>query len=182
MGKRYDTLNDKHRAFIEAQPLFFVATAPPDGHINLSPKGLDSLRVLDANRILWLNLTGSGNETAAHLRESPRMTLMFCAFQGDPLILRVFGQARAIHADDADWEAARQHFGDLPGARQIIELEIELVQSSCGFGVPLMDVVGQREMLPAWADKKGEDGLRDYWRERNAVSLDGRPTGITDSN
>ena len=182
MGKRYDQITDKHRAFIEAQPLFFVATAPPDGHINLSPKGLDSLRVLGPNRIVWLNLTGSGNETAAHLRETPRMTLMFCAFQGDPLIYRVFGNARAIHAGDPDWPELRALFGDLPGARQIIDLDIELTQSSCGFGVPLMELAGQRDMLPAWADKKGESGIRDYWRDRNAVSLDGRPTGLGESD
>lgn len=182
MGKRYDAITDKHRAFIEAQALFFVATAPPDGHINLSPKGLDSLRVLGPKRIVWLNFTGSGNETAAHLRETPRMTLMFCAFNGDPLIYRVFGKARAIHQGDPDWDALRSLFSDIPGARQIIDLDIELTQSSCGFGVPLMDLVGQREMLPDWADKKGEDGLRSYWRERNALSIDGRPTGMGDDD
>ena len=182
MGQQYTALNDKLTDFISAQKIFFVGTAAHSGSVNVSPKGMDSLRVLGPNRVLWLNVTGSGNETAAHLLDTPRMTLMFCAFNGDPLIYRVFGKARAIHEGDSNWAELRSLFGDIPGARQIIDLDIELTQSSCGFGVPLMDLVGQRDMLPAWADKKGEDGLRSYWRERNALSIDGRPTGMGDDD
>ncbi len=176
MGKRYTEISAKHQAFIQAQKLFFVATAAADGRINLSPKGSDSLRILNANRVLWLNLTGSGNETAAHLLESERMTLMFCAFEGDPLILRLYGQARAIHPDEPDWGELAKHFPDWLGARQIIDLHVELVQSSCGFGVPLFDYQGERGMMEAWAEKKGESGIQEYWRTRNHVSLDGLPT------
>ncbi|MEA3278242.1 MAG: pyridoxamine 5'-phosphate oxidase family protein [Pseudomonadota bacterium] len=178
MGSRCQALESKHRAFIEAQPVFFVATAAREGHINLSPKGLDSLRVLDEGRVAWLNLTGSGNETAAHLRESPRMTLMFCAFSGDPLILRVYGSAHAVHPVDPQWEDLIALFPPLPGARQVILLDIELVQTSCGFAVPVMEYAEQRAVLVDWARKKGEAGIRRYWAEKNAVSLDGLPTGL----
>lgn len=175
MGARFRELDAKHRAFIEAQPVFFVATAAREGRVNLSPKGLDTLRVSDARRIAWLNLTGSGNETAAHLQESPRMTLMFCAFSGSPLILRIYGRARMIHHTDPDWGEWIAPFPPLPGARQIVLLDIELVQTSCGFGVPLMEYVGPRPTLEQWAEKKGEAGIRRYWTEKNAVSLDGLP-------
>lgn len=178
MGNRYDQLQPNHRAFIEAQTVFFVATAGREGHINLSPKGLDTLRVLDERRIAWLNLTGSGNETAAHLRLAPRMTLMFCAFTGKPLILRAYGSARAVHCTDPQWETLATLFPATPGARQVILMDIELVQTSCGFGVPLMDFVEHRSTLVDWASKKGEAGIRRYWAEKNAVSLDGLPTGV----
>ena len=173
MGDCFPGLESKHRAFIESQPVFFVATAAREGRINLSPKGLDTLRVLDAWRIAWLNLTGSGNETAAHLQGSPRMTLMFCAFSGPPLILRVYGDARVVHRSDAAWDEWAARFPPLPGARQILLLDIERVQTSCGFGVPLMDYVGPRPTLVQWAEKKGGEGIRRYWAEKNAVSLDG---------
>ena len=173
MGTRFSGLEPKHCAFIESQPMFFVATAAREGRINLSPKGLDTLRVLDARRIAWLNLTGSGNESAAHLQESPRMTLMFCAFSGPPLILRVYGSARVVHRSAVAWDEWAARFPPLPGARQVIVLDIERVQTSCGFGVPLMDYVGPRPTLVQWAEKKGEEGIRRYWAEKNAVSLDG---------
>jgi len=181
MARQYPDIPDHLKRFIEAQPLFFVATATADGHINLSPKGLDSLRVLDARRVLWLNLTGSGNETAAHLRRDPRMTLLFCAFEGDPMILRLYGRARAVHQGDEEWVALYSHFDPTPGARQVIDLQVDLVQTSCGMGVPLMEYRGQRPHLPRWAEHKGEEGLREYWREKNRISLDGLPTGIDDS-
>lgn len=168
------------QAFIKRQPLFFVATAAPEGRVNVSPKGLDSLRVLDANRIVWLNLSGSGNETAAHLRESPRMTLMFCAFDGDPMILRVYGAARALHPGDEGWPALATLFPPMAGSRQIFDLAIDLVQTSCGTGVPEMRVVrprGERELLPFYAEM-GEDGVRDYWARKNRLSIDGKPTGL----
>lgn len=178
MSKKYQEIEEKHRNFIEAQKMFFVATAAPDGLINLSPKGLDSLRVMDKNRIIWLNLTGSGNETAAHLLENPRMTLMFCAFEDNPLILRLYGQAKAYHPRDEAWNELIGHFPALSGARQIFDLKIELVQTSCGFAVPLYEYQGQRQILLDWADKKGEEGVQEYWQEKNQLSLDGKSTGI----
>ena len=173
-------LNGTLRAFIEAQQMFFVATAAPDGRVNLSPKGLDSLRILSDTRIVWLSLSGSGNETAAHLRESPRMTLMFCAMQGDPLILRTYGTAQAIHNGDPDWDEHIARFPTMAGSRQIFDMTIDLIQTSCGTGVPFFEYAGQRgdaELLPFYADM-GEDGVRDYWQRKNKLSIDGRPTGI----
>ncbi len=173
-------LNTTLKAFIAAQPLFFVATAAPDGRVNLSPKGLDSLRVLSDTKIIWLNLSGSGNETASHLREHPRMTLMFCAFEGDARILRVYGKAKATHPGELDWADLLHHFPAMAGSRQVFELEIDLVQTSCGTGVPLMQFSAQRgptELLPFYEDL-GADGVRAYWNRKNAVSLDGKKTGI----
>jgi hypothetical protein len=178
MARQYSEIPDRLKRFIEAQPLFFVATAAPEGRVNLSPKGLDTLRILDAGRLLWLNLTGSGNETAAHLLRDPRMTLMFCAFEGDPLILRLYGRARVVHQSDEEWVALYSRFDPTPGARQLIDMQVELVQTSCGMGVPLMEYRGQRPELVDWARNKGDDGLRDYWREKNLVSIDGLPSGI----
>lgn len=165
--------------FIRKQPLFFVATAAPQGRVNLSPKGLDSLRVLDTHRILWISLSGSGNETAAHLREAARTTLMFCAFEGDARILRVYGQARAIHPRDKDWAWATGHFAAMAGARQVFDLTVERVQLSCGTGVPVMTFVKQRgpeELLPFYAEM-GEEGVRAYWARKNRLSIDGKETG-----
>lgn len=179
MAKFTDAINDDHAAFIRAQPMFFVATAPTDGRINLSPKGLDgSFAVLGPNRVAFLNLTGSGNETAAHLLQDDRITIMFCAFSGQPKILRLYGTARAVHARDAEWDELRALFPAYPAARQVVVMEVGSVNSSCGFGVPLMDVAGQRTMLPEWAERKGPDGIARYQSERNAVSFDGAPTGI----
>ncbi|MGY8628067.1 pyridoxamine 5'-phosphate oxidase family protein [Chromobacterium violaceum] len=182
MGQRYQELQDSHRVFIAGQKLFFVATAMPDGHVNLSPKGMDSLRVLGPNRVAWLNVTGSGNETASHIERSSRMTLMFCAFEGKPLILRLYGQARAVHQGDADWDSCYGLFHPLPGARQIFLLDVELAQASCGMAVPYYQYQGEREQLNDWARAKGERGIRDYWRNRNGVSLDGLPTGIVEKS
>ena len=178
MGQRFNRIGDKHRTFIEAQKLFFVATAARDGHVNVSPKGLDSLRVLDEQTVVWLNGTGSGNETAAHLLDTPRMTLMFCAFEGNPLILRLYGEAVVYHPRDAEWDAYIGLFAPLASARQVFKLHIELVQTSCGFGVPLFDYEGDRELMHTWAARKGEDGIEAYWGEKNQLSLDGQPTRI----
>lgn len=166
--------------FIQAQPMFFVATAAPSGRVNLSPKGLDSLRVLDSRRILWLSLSGSGNETAAHLREDPRMTLMFCAFEGEARILRVYGVVRAIHPRDPDWGWASGHFSAMAGARQVFDFSVELAQISCGTGVPVMQFVRQRgpdELIPFY-EELGEEGVRAYWAGKNRLSIDGKETGI----
>ena len=177
VGKK---LNGTLRKFIERQPMFFVATAAPDGRVNVSPKGLDTLRIVDDNRIVWLNLSGSGNETAAHVRELNRMTLMFCAFQGDAMILRVYGQAAVVHPRDPQWEKLAADFPALAGSRQIFDLTIDLVQTSCGTGVPVMDFVADRadtELVPFY-DEMGPDGVEAYWRRKNVLSVDGRPTGI----
>jgi hypothetical protein len=173
-------LNGTLRDFIERQPMFFVATAGTDTRVNVSPKGMDSLRIVDDNRIIWLNVTGSGNETAAHLREVNRMTLMFCAFEGSALILRVYGQCKTIHPRDDDWDRLSPMFPDLAGSRQIFDLTIDLVQTSCGSGVPFMDFVKQRgpdELLPFY-DNLGPEGVDAYWRRKNATSIDGKQTGI----
>jgi hypothetical protein len=173
-------LNQSLKAFIEAQHMFFVGTAAADGRVNISPKGMDSLRVVSDTQIVWLNLTGSGNESAAHVRELSRMTLMFCAFEGDARILRVYGQAICLHPRDDEWDNYVKGFPTMAGSRQIFVLNIELVQTSCGTGVPLMKMVEQRgnkELLPFY-DEMGEDGVRDYWKRRNSLSLDGKETGV----
>ena len=178
MARFYPALEDKHRAFIVAQKLFFTATALADGRINLSPKGTDSFRIVGERRAAYLDLTGSGNETAAHLRHDGRITLMFCSFEGDPLILRLYGRGRVVRQQDTDWAEWRAHFSTLPAERQIIVLDIESVQTSCGYAVPLFDYRGEREVLVRWAEKKGTLGLLEYWREKNRVSIDGLPTGL----
>ena len=178
MGKRIESLTPHLEQFIAEQKMFFVGTAMSEGHINISPKGLDTLRVLSSNRVIWLNLTGSGNETAAHILESNRITLMFCAFEGKPLILRLYGTAKVYHERDAMFTELISHFPDLEGSRQIFDVQIDLVQTSCGFGVPLMDYNGERTILKDWADKKGDAGIKAYWKEKNTVSLDGKETGI----
>lgn len=174
------SLRESQQAFIETQKLFFVATAGRDGRVNLSPKGMDTLKVLNANRIVWLNLSGSGNETAAHVLETPRMTLMFCAFEGEPLILRVYGEAKVIHPRDPDWAGLGPLFPDLAGSRQIFDLAVDLVQTSCGTGVPEMIFQrsrGESELLPFYADM-GPEGVARYWKRKNVKSIDGKPTGI----
>lgn len=178
MGKRYSDLQPDQIAFIGEQHLFFTATAAPGARVNLSPKGMDSLRILSPSRILWLNLTGSGNETAAHLALDPRITLMWCSFTTRPMILRAYGTARAIHRTDPDWPALAPQLPDQPGARQIIDVAIDLVQSSCGFAVPFMDYRMDRPVLHTWATEKGPEGLHTYWDTRNRETIDGLPTGI----
>ena len=182
MATQYAEISPKHQGFMEDQHLFFVATAAADGRVNLSPKGMDSLRVLSPSRVLWLSVTGSGNETAAHLLENDRMTLMFMALQGAPLILRVYGSATAIHHNSAEWSDLYALFDPLPGARQIFDLSVDLVQTSCGMAVPLYDYVGERELLKDWAVKRGEEGIRNYWLEKNQQSIDGKPTDIGKKN
>ena len=173
-------LNRSLRAFIERQKLFFVATAAPEGRVNLSPKGADSLRIISDTHIRWLNLSGSGNETAGHLRQSNRMTLMFCAFEGDALILRVYGTAKTLHPRDAGWAEAAADFPEMAGTRQIFDMHIDLVQTSCGTGVPLMPFEADRvhsELLPFYADM-GENGVQEYWQRKNTETIDGYPTGL----
>ncbi len=182
MGQQYSEISEKLIQFIATQHIFFVATATTDSRVNISPKGMDSLKVLDKNRVIWLNVTGSGNETSAHIQESPRMTLMFTAFEGNPMILRLYGTAKVIHQNDAEWEELYPLFKPLTGARQIFDLSIDLVQSSCGMAVPFFDYIEEREQLNNWAKKKGDEGIKAYWEEKNQCSLDGKSTHILQKN
>jgi hypothetical protein len=178
MGKTFTEIKELHQIFIENQKIFFVSTAPRKGRINLSPKGMGGFRVMDSNRVVWLNLTGSANETAAHLMEDRRMTVMFCSFEQDPMILRLYGEARAVHPRNEEWHELLSLFPEQAGVRQVIVMDVDLVHTSCGYGVPLFDYQGERSLLNDWLERKGEDGIRDYWENRNAISLDGKPTGI----
>lgn len=162
--------------------MFFAATAAPEGRVNIAPKGMETLRVMGQNRIVWLNLTGAENETAAHLAESPRMTLMWCSFDVNPLILRVYGSASVIHPRHEAWVELSALFPPTPGARQILDLNVSFVLTSCGFGVPRYEFLGERDTLRRWAEKKGEDGLREFWGDRNRYSIDGKPTHIFDDS
>lgn len=178
MATRYPALTDAITGFIGKQHIFFVATAAEEGRVNLSPKGMDSLRILGPNRILWRNLTGSGNETAGHLKRVNRMTLMWCGFEAQPMILRAYGSARTVHATDADFDALNAHFPEEIGARQIYDMDIDLVQTSCGYAVPHFDFVGERPVLRDWSNRKGPEGIRAYWQEKNRQTIDGFPTDV----
>jgi hypothetical protein len=178
MGKQLTGLTERLKQFISEQKIFFVATAMKDGRINLSPKGMDAFRVLNDQTVVWLNVTGSGNETATHLRYDGRMTVMFCAFEGSPLILRLYGRANVFHPRDAYWDEHIGRFPSLPGSRQLIEMNIELVQTSCGMAVPYMDYKADRDLLNVWAEEKGVNGLKEYLEAKNSTSLDGLETGI----
>jgi Pyridoxamine 5'-phosphate oxidase len=178
MAKFFQRLDDGLRDFIGEQKVFFTATAPEGGRINLSPKGMDTLRCLDERTVAYLDLTGSGNETAAHLAVDGRMTIMMCSFSESPLILRLYGRGRVVRPGDAEWDALRPHFPTLPGERQIIVLELDSGHTSCGFAVPVYELKGERQMLVEWTLKKGEDGIREYRREKNRVSIDGLPTHL----
>lgn len=182
MGSKYKEIPENLQVFINAQKLFFVATVSEKNRINLSPKGSDSLRLLSKNRVAWLNLTGSGNETAIHIEQDGRMTIMFCAFEGNPMILRLYGKAIVIHKNDEAWDSLYSLFPPNVGARQIFDLQVDLVQTSCGMAVPFFDYQSQRRQLDDWADKKGEVGIAQYWQDKNAFSLDGVPTKIKDKN
>lgn len=174
----FDHIEIEHRSFVARQHIFFVATAASEGRVNLAPKGMDTLRVVDPNRIIWLDLTGAENETAAHLLEIPRMTLMWCSFDGSPLVLRAYGEAVAVHPRDAAWRELIPLFPSLPGTRQLLDLRVTMVLTSCGYGVPLFEFVRQRDTLRRWAETKGEEGVRTHWKERNQWSLDHKPTGL----
>jgi len=183
VAERFETITPKHRAFIEKQRVFFVATAAAGSRINLSPKGLDSLRVLDERTLVYLDLTGSGNETAAHLKADGRMTMMFCAFEGPPLILRLYGRGRVLPRGGGEYDAVlKTRFGgeEHIGARQMIQLDVASVQTSCGYAVPNLVFNAERPGLDAWADKKGPQGLVAYRAEHNRLSLDGLPTGLVE--
>ncbi|MBE1284871.1 MAG: pyridoxamine 5'-phosphate oxidase family protein [Rhodobacteraceae bacterium] len=178
MAKRFDRIEDDHKRFIEDQHLFFTGSAGPEGRVNISPKGMDSLRVMGPNRILWMNITGSGNETAGHLLENPRMTLMWCSFSKRPLILRCYGTATATHVGDAGWKELAGHFPAHRSARQIFDLTVDLVQTSCGYAVPFMDFAQDRDTMQRWVDDKSDADIRAYWIEKNTRTIDGKPTGV----
>ena len=182
MGKIFETISAEYQAFIERQPMFFVASAPLSGagHVNLSPKGLDTLRIIDPGTVAYLDLTGSGNETAAHLTENGRLTLMFCAFEGNPKILRLYCRGRVVTRGMHEWAEWVGRFPGHVGTRQAVIANVQSGQTSCGFGVPLLSLVAQRDQLPRWAESKGEDGLVAYRRNKNTISLDGLLTPSTD--
>jgi hypothetical protein len=174
MGRVFESITPELAAWIAGQPVFFVATAPSEGgHVNLSPKGLDTLRVLDERRVAYLDLTGRGTETIAHLRDDGRVTIMFCAFTGAPQILRLFGCGVAHPVGSTAYGELAARFAPLPGARSIVEVTCDRVQTSCGYGVPLMDLVADRDRLTAWARAKGDAALAEYRATKNATSIDG---------
>jgi hypothetical protein len=179
MANVLSSISAELQAFIEAQHIFFVATAPAgaDGHVNLSPKGMNTFRVLGPNLVAYLDLTGSGNETAAHLVQNGRITFMFCAFEGKPVILRLYGKGRIVAPDSPEWADLSAQFTLFPGARQIIVADISRVQTSCGYSIPLMKFQADRDTLVKWAQAKGEEGLAQYKEKKNRTSIDGLPTG-----
>ena len=183
MAKQFARIEDNLKSFIERQRIFFTASAAEGTRVNISPRPTDVLRLLDANTAIYLDRTGSGNETAAHLLADGRLTIMFCAFEGPPVILRLYGKGRMIRRGSAEYRdlLAAHYNGEEPlGARQIIRLDIDLVQTSCGYGVPLFDYQAERPNLDRWAEAKSADELTAYWRQKNLTSMDGLPTGLLD--
>jgi hypothetical protein len=180
MAKFYQQLDDMLRGFIGEQKIFFTATAPAEGRINLSPKGMDTFRCLDEHRVAYLDLTGSGNEAAAHLAANGRMTIMFCSFAEKPLILRLYGRGRVVSPSNEEWPALHRHFRATRGERHIIVLDVESAQTSCGFGVPIYELKEERPTLVEWTTGKGEEGIREYRREKNRTSIDGLPTHLSE--
>jgi len=177
MSKLAETVEAHFREIIEAQHVFFVATAPPgpDGHVNLSPKGCDTLRILDPQTVAWLDLHGSGIETVSHLRADGRITLMFCRFEGPPKIVRIHGRGEAVEPEDPRFPALRARLPKSSAVRSVIVVHVERVSDSCGYGVPLYAYQGERSQLAEWSERKGPDGLRDYREAENARSIDGLP-------
>jgi hypothetical protein len=178
MAKFYESLNEDLETFIQEQKIFFTATAPTTGRINLSPKGIDTFRIVDRQHVAYLDLTGSGNETAAHLHENGRMTIMFCSFSDRPLILRLYGQGQIIKQSTSNWQELSCLFLTIPGTRQIVLVKIESIQTSCGYGVPIYEFKQERQTLIDWAKKKGDRGIKEYWQQKNQVSIDGLPTKL----
>ena len=178
MSKFYTKITSRLQKFIEAQKIFFVATAPNSGRINLSPKGMDSFRVMSENRVLWLNVTGSGNETAAHLLENERITIMFCSFEKAPNILRLYGKGKEIKEGDENWDDLIQLFPEIPGTRQIFDITVDSAQTSCGMSIPYFEFKGERNDLNDWAAEQGKEGIANYWENKNQTSIDGLPTKI----
>jgi hypothetical protein len=183
MGKQFAGMTPAHRDFIARQRIFFTASATATSRVNISPRPTDALRVLDDRTVVFLDLTGSGSETAAHLRADGRITLMFCALDEPPSILRLYGCGTSLPRATAEYASllASVFNNEEPlGARQIVRIDIDLVQTSCGYGVPLFEYVSERNTLRRWAEQKGEAGLQEYWRQKNARSIDGLPTGLAE--
>lgn len=179
MAKFTEKLSSKDIEFIENQKIFFVSTAPKNGKINISPKGLDdTFKIIDENTILWLNYFGSGNETAAHLLEDNRMTIMFCAFEGDANILRLYCEATCIQEKDENWEEYISHFSVKRASRQVFEVKIKSINNSCGMGVPLYDFNSQREELTNFYDNSTKEDHLAYMRKKNQISFDGKDTKL----
>ena len=176
MGRAFESITDQMRAFADEQHVFFVSTAPSEGgHINMSPKGYDSFRILDDHRVCYLDLTGSGAETIAHIRDNGRITFMFCAFTGKPNIVRFYGQRAVVRPGDDEWDELRSLFGDVPGVRSIITANIDRTSTACGYAVPFMDYVEDRDRLAEHWSSKSDDELDEYWANKNATSIDGLP-------
>lgn len=184
MGKLYEQIDENLAAWIAAQPVFFVGTAPlaAKGHLNVSPKGLDTLRILGPHRVAYLDLTGSGAETIAHLRENGRIVLMFCAFGGPPKIVRLHGIGSVVAATSPEWPELAARFPSFEGVRAIMDIEVTRISDACGYGVPTFAESEQREALPRWAHTRGREGLRIYRREKNARSIDGLPAYDADND
>lgn len=173
-----DSITPEIRAFMEKQKMYFVATAAKDGRINLSPKGLESFRILDNSTVAYLDLTGSGNETSAHIEADGRMTIMMCSFDEKPMILRLYGRGEVIRPRHPRFAEMSLMFPKTPGTRQVIVLHVQSLQTSCGWGVPMYEYKGNHSLLPDWATKKGDDEIRDYWAKKNSTSIDGLPTKL----
>jgi Pyridoxamine 5'-phosphate oxidase len=175
MGRLYEQIDDTLADFIGRQHVFFVGTAPasPEGHLNISPKGLDSFRILGPRSVAYLDLTGSGIETVAHLRENGRITIMFCGFEGRPLIVRIYGRGRVVEPGDAGWDDLLSRFHEYPGVRSVIVMDVERIADSCGFAVPLYGYQGERSQLIEYAERTGLDGLAAYKAQKNRKSIDG---------
>jgi hypothetical protein len=178
MSNWYKVITPELKQFIAAQKVFFVATAPAQGRINLSPKGMDTFRVLSPNRVIYLDITGSGNETAAHLRENGRITIMFCSFDKTARIARLYGHGHTIHPHDANWQEYLAMFLPEPGVRQIMEIDIESTMTSCGYGVPYMETLNERDTLRKYWEKRDEQTLVAYQHKENERSIDDLPTGL----
>lgn len=178
MAERFKVLEERHIEFIKQQHIFFVGSAGAGGTVNVSPKGMDTFRVVNEHQVAWLNLTGSGNETSAHVQENGRMTIMFCSFEKMPLILRLYGQAEVVHPRDGKWKELISLFDEQIGARQVFQLNLDFVLTSCGHAVPFFKYQGERDLLKKGAEKRGQTGIEAYWKDHNQISLDGKPTNI----
>jgi hypothetical protein len=178
MSKFYPAIDDQFRDFIDEQKMFFTASAPMNGRVNVSPKGMDTFRVLGTNEVAYLDLTGSGNETAAHVKENGRITFMFCSFGRQPVIMRLYTTARVVQKDDDGWDELVSLFPELPGTRQIFVAHVDALQTSCGYGVPEYDIKRERPTLQQWSVMQGDEGMAEYWETYNTKSIDGLATGL----
>lgn len=182
MANFFESITPDLQDFIEKQKIYFVGTAGVEGRVNVSPKGGDSFRVLGPNKVAWHNLTGSGNESSAHVQQNGRMTIMFCAFEGPANILRLYGEAQVVHHLDENWDELVGLFPDHPGSRQVFVLDVDLVQTSCGYSVPFYDYKEDRTVLDRWTERKNKGEIEAYWAEKNATTIDGYATNIIERN